>query len=1032
MSDRKAAIRLGTEGKAQVIRDLDEIATAGDAGAKRWKRAYERAGEDVEAAMQRQARAAEKISTFTPSSPVQQRVDALAGPGSAASGKSARDSALAFRELISAQERLEERTRNFLTALDPAYAAQQRFNAEMAEAKSLVGAGAITLDQYCDKLRLEKATLESVTASKQRDNQMTGQARAGYQQLSFQINDVVASAASGGSLFTIFAQQASQFVQALSMISEGGGGGADGGGAKGATGAVEEMKSTLNSANETFDAVTGATERASTALRATTAATNSNSTSATRNTAAREGQVGATAAATKAVTTNTIQVGGNAAATEAATVATSGWAAAKMRLVAFMAGPYGAAVIGGVTILGMMGSKLIETSNAVDKQTEKLKEDAKESLNAAKAKDAYAKSTAGAIADVRALTAELREQNKALSSNAELENIRAKEGLQRLRDAQAADERKLAGVERTPNKANMSDRVNLRKEIADRKALIVEAERAVQATRVPLAVETAERMTDVMKRIDRKYDEQAAAAQRSATARAAAGQTIGVSLAKELAAIERNRDAEIEAENKRREALTETNRVRRDSEAATAASISRMLRGELPGVQVTSTTGGRHVRNSYHYRNQAVDFVPAGGMGSMTKDDVRRIFNSRGIEIIELLGPGDQGHSDHFHVAWAKGRAALDEFADAAKRAEERATELDALTSRYAPATAAAEQYRKTLEDIARLKPENAAELTAAARTEYTKARAGLLGDRLGISGLQEGARVEQEAIDKATEERKRVADYTAGMLGDQREAMVLAQAEFGLLAANDNVRDAALAKVRLITQLTRDKIGLDSEGARQIIANADAYEAVLDQLRRQRAVWDEIRGFGGEFVDTVLSADTWSDWGEGGKRVLDMLKQEFVKLALLNPIRNMLFGEQNATLSGVLGNLGKLFGKTPVAVTAGGSQGFIGPPGAASGTPYTSGGDMLVGEFGPEIARMPRGASVVPAGETRRLLAANDGPAQVSNYYDLRGAVVQERLYDQMRAIGDTAAARGAAGGAQIGYAETKARAGRKLGRRW
>lgn len=70
-------------------------------------------------------------------------------------------------------------------------------------------------------------------------------------------------------------------------------------------------------------------------------------------------------------------------------------------------------------------------------------------------------------------------------------------------------------------------------------------------------------------------------------------------------------------------------------------------------------TGGKHVDGSYHYRGQAIDFVPKGGMGSVTKAQIRALLEASGISILELLGPGDKGHNNHFHVAFALASAAL-------------------------------------------------------------------------------------------------------------------------------------------------------------------------------------------------------------------------------------------------------------------------------------------------------------------------------------------------------------------------------------
>ena len=56
--------------------------------------------------------------------------------------------------------------------------------------------------------------------------------------------------------------------------------------------------------------------------------------------------------------------------------------------------------------------------------------------------------------------------------------------------------------------------------------------------------------------------------------------------------------------------------------------------------------------NSYHKYGQAVDFVPRAGLHSITREQIRAVMAANGIRVIELLGPGDAGHSDHWHVAF--------------------------------------------------------------------------------------------------------------------------------------------------------------------------------------------------------------------------------------------------------------------------------------------------------------------------------------------------------------------------------------------
>lgn len=57
--------------------------------------------------------------------------------------------------------------------------------------------------------------------------------------------------------------------------------------------------------------------------------------------------------------------------------------------------------------------------------------------------------------------------------------------------------------------------------------------------------------------------------------------------------------------------------------------------------------------NSFHKIGQAVDFVPRDGVLSISKSDILAVLSRNGVRVIELLGPGDTDHDDHFHIAFA-------------------------------------------------------------------------------------------------------------------------------------------------------------------------------------------------------------------------------------------------------------------------------------------------------------------------------------------------------------------------------------------
>ncbi len=228
MTAPKVAIRLGTEGKEDVKRDFRETGEAGEAAAARWSRGFDKAADDAESARRRMAASAEKIAAIMPQTAMQMRINDAVGTGSSLQEGSARVSAAAFRELFAEQERLTAGAAALRAQLDPTWAAQQRFNNEMAQAKTLIAAGSITLDEYCAKLRMEEAALESASTSQTRHVATSGAMRAGMQQLGFQAQDFAVQVIGGTDAIRAFAMQAPQAIGALQLMS----GGAEGGASK--------------------------------------------------------------------------------------------------------------------------------------------------------------------------------------------------------------------------------------------------------------------------------------------------------------------------------------------------------------------------------------------------------------------------------------------------------------------------------------------------------------------------------------------------------------------------------------------------------------------------------------------------------------------------------------------------------------------------------------------------------------------------------------------------------------------------------
>lgn len=96
---------------------------------------------------------------------------------------------------------------------------------------------------------------------------------------------------------------------------------------------------------------------------------------------------------------------------------------------------------------------------------------------------------------------------------------------------------------------------------------------------------------------------------------------------------------------------------------ATVSSITALVRHAFDA-RITDTIRPMNAtygaRYSWHKFGQAVDFVPAAGVNSITRDQIRALMGQSGIRLIELLGPGDRGHSNHWHVAFARPGQVID------------------------------------------------------------------------------------------------------------------------------------------------------------------------------------------------------------------------------------------------------------------------------------------------------------------------------------------------------------------------------------
>lgn len=470
----------------------------------------------------------------------------VSGARAAAAADEAR--AIALREVASAAERAaassgdhSEATRTYVQAARAAAVEAEHMARSSVQQVS-------ALERIQSELNQTKSATDAVILGNRQLNAVHGQGaesanrlRAGYQQLSFQIGDVAQQLALGTNPAVVFGQQFGQIIQALQLMGE-----AAPAAARGA------------------DAVTAATAGNTGATGANTRAHRANAIAIAESATAAGVDAGAQAA--------------DAAATNANTGATTGLTAAKARLMGFLAGPWGAAMVGGITVLGLMGSKLFNMSNELEKATKELEENRKKTEAATEAKRAFERTTPGLVAAVKETTEAIEKQNRTLE-----DNIRLTIGGFRGQRKTAADRRgkipgeyqatqrelddtqtRLRTIQSVPGDettaAAVSDYLaeisrleqklrDLKEEAGGLDNTIVALDRAIRLSEFPLIERQAKEANDPLARINGQY-QRMIEAQRKLRAE---GKITADELLRQETAILAKRDAVLEAEEKRRQ-----------------------------------------------------------------------------------------------------------------------------------------------------------------------------------------------------------------------------------------------------------------------------------------------------------------------------------------------------------------------------------------------------------------------------------------------------------------------------------------------
>lgn len=163
---------------------------------------------EAEAAARAAAAAEQEAQAIREATNAYRMFEAVARQKSAAYAQSQAQEAAALRD-AQAQSSAADRLR---ASIDPAVAAQQRFNREMGEARTLIGAGKISLDEYVAKLRMERAALANSADQHGRAAGAAVKTRIAMQGATYQTQDFFTQVSMGANPINAFAVQGAQLA----------------------------------------------------------------------------------------------------------------------------------------------------------------------------------------------------------------------------------------------------------------------------------------------------------------------------------------------------------------------------------------------------------------------------------------------------------------------------------------------------------------------------------------------------------------------------------------------------------------------------------------------------------------------------------------------------------------------------------------------------------------------------------------------------------------------------------------------------
>ncbi|ARP98199.1 phage tail tape measure protein [Pseudorhodoplanes sinuspersici] len=935
MSTTQVSIRLGVEGKAEVKRAFDEVGKAGQDAFRGVAGSMDAAGAATDRETQRLQRLAQAAKQAAAADQAQRGFNAVLGVGTGVP-KSARDSAAVFEEAARAAEDLAARTAALRAQIDPLGAAQARLNAEIAEANALFKAGAISATEQAAAHALAQARYDNTAKAlgaigntgKLTSNQLAN--------LSFQLNDVVVSLASGQQPLMVLMQQGSQIAQIF-------------GPGAGVTGILRGVWQGITSLISPTVAVVGGIAALGAALGYSYYRYIESQKELEVALAGTGRAVGATVGQIERIAEQSASAGNVSVAAaremEAAFLRTGRIAVSQfeglIKVVKNYALTTGTDVgtatkeLAGAFADPVRGADTLNDKlNFLDDRTRQYVRTLAEHNDRTGAQRVLLDALKGSLVNASEATTALGRAWDfvgRMASNAYDAMGRAISRVldgapldERLRHLQQERARLQALIENPPTRfaaqaRNFNTRMlaEVEAEIAKIEAKLANIEvRAKEARANELSV----RAGTVARELTPGFDELQTLKARQAQLRSALDDPLVRQKVADLKQVETAYDAVTRAirtwldpaEKARRLDELEIKALQAKTPAQKAAIAEERRRLELAGQAIPLAIAEADITRA--------------GTKARAEATQAHIDQSR---VVEVNTRATLGLAD----AWLKGAAA-------AQQAEARRRALtEAVQNGVDVETRARELLREQIAEQAAQSAKSATDLTAEAAAQRRLNDAVAAGT-ISSEQAQRLMQVEQAlrpliiaqalAEGDAKTTLARVIDALRGAysrlhgeqaraaalqtLEGQKNQIELLQKQIELVGTSESQRAVIIAQLQAEQQLRQKGIELASAEGQAILANAGFIERLNQELARSQGAMQSLQSMTdttfNHFANLIAQGKTdWKSWADAGRAALADIEKELLKLAVLNPLKNFLFGTNLTTLNNVGGLFGGLFG---------------------------------------------------------------------------------------------------------------------------